>query len=96
VSERHDTASADDAAIEEFHRAARRRKAIIFGVAAVICVLAGAAALLVALTVDVPDDSARRRYDVRVILLGIVLIGAGLVSAYNAYRIGTGQIADID
>jgi hypothetical protein len=82
----------DDAEIEAFHRAARKRKAWIFGIAAIVSILAGAGALVVAFSVDVDGG----RFEVRAFAASVALIVAGVGMGYNAYRIGTGQIADVD
>ena len=49
----------DDAAIAEFHNAARKRKAVIFAIAAVVAILAGPAALIVAFSAT-PDAGPAR------------------------------------
>jgi len=84
----------DEAEIAAFHRAARKRKAVIFAIASVVSFAVGVMALLVAFTAEAPDGSAR--YEVRVMVLGGILIAAAVWAAVAAYRIGTGQIADVD
>ncbi|MDB4956208.1 MAG: hypothetical protein JWO36_3777 [Myxococcales bacterium] len=84
----------DDAAIAEFHNAARKRKAVIFAVAAVLTILAGAAALLVAFTAT--PEAGPARGEIRVILLGGAMIVAGIASAITSYKIATGKILDLD
>jgi hypothetical protein len=84
----------DDAAIAEFHNAARKRKAVIFGVAAAVAILAGAAALVVAFSATPTAGPAR--YEIRVILAGGAMIVAGLGMALTSYRIATGKILDAE
>jgi hypothetical protein len=83
-----------DRAIEEFHRAARKRKAVIFAVAAVICLATGIGAVAIALTSD--GDPAGGRFRLKALVVAGGLIVAGVFSAVAAYRIGSGQIDDID
>lgn len=84
--------AATEAAIDEFHRAARKRKAWIFGIAALVSVVVGVIALVIAFSVDVDGG----RFEIRAFVASVALIGAGLSMGYNAYRIATGQITDVD
>ena len=84
----------DEAEIAAFHRAARKRKAIIFAIAALVSFAVGAIALAIALTAETPEGAGRA--EIRVLALAIVLMVAGVWCAVAAYRIGTGQIADVD
>ena len=85
----------DDAAIAEFHRAARRRKAIIFAVAGVVAFFGGLAAVVLSF---MAEDAAGGggRIEGRTLILGGVLMGSGAWAAWQAFRIGSGQINDIE
>jgi uncharacterized membrane protein HdeD (DUF308 family) len=82
-----------DAEIEAFHRAARRRKAVIFGISGAAMIALGVIALIVTF-VGAPATASG--VSVRLVIAGIAFIIAGVVSAVNAYRIGSGQIADVE
>jgi len=84
-----------DAQIEEFHRAARRRKAIIFGISGVLMLALGAVLLVISFVAG-GGDEVRGRYPIKVIVGGIAFVIGGLSSCYNAYRIGSGQVNDVD
>lgn len=92
-------ANPDEAAIAEFHRAARRRNVRIYGIAALVCVAIGIAIIVVGViagdTTDqgyVPSYSrARARSgEVRSIVYGLAFVVAGLGAAWRAIRIGRG------
>ena len=87
----------DEAAIAEFHRAARKRKAVIFAIAGVVAIVGGIAAVLLTFLAGGEQDAmgTSQRFEIRTLLLGGALIGAGGWMCFNAYRIGSGQIDDI-
>lgn len=85
-----------DKEIAEFHAAARRRKAIIYGVAAVLLIGLGGLILVIAFSAGAGEEVVGPRYSVRVIVGGAAMVLAGLSAAYNAYRIGSGQVNDVD
>jgi multisubunit Na+/H+ antiporter MnhB subunit len=85
-----------DAQIEAFHRAERKRKAMIYGIAGVIGVAVGAITLAIALLAPYEPGDGTRVYSGKVIVLGIAMVLAGIGGLYNAYRIGSGQVADVD
>jgi hypothetical protein len=94
-----DEPNPDEAAIAEFHRAARRRKAWIFAIAGIVALLGGiAAVLLTVLAGGEPDPMTGRTngYEARTFILGAALIGAGAWMCFVAFRIGSGKIADIE
>jgi len=94
-----DEPNPDEAAIAEFHRAARRRKALIFAIAGVVAIAGGIAAVLLTIFAGGEPDPMTGRtngYEVRSFILGAALIGAGGWMCFNSYRIGSGQIADIE
>jgi hypothetical protein len=95
-----DEPNPDDAAIAEFHRAARKRKALIFAVAGIVALLGGVGAIVLSIIAggQVPDgaiEGSSSRYEARTIVLGIVLVVAGGWMCFTGYRIGSGQIDDI-
>jgi uncharacterized membrane protein YczE len=77
----------DEAAIAEFHAAARRRNVRILGITALICVLIGIAILVVAFTAEAQPGT--ERYEVRVIVFGIGFVVAGIGSGIAAYKLAT-------
>ncbi len=85
-----------DQQIAEFHRAGRRRKAWIFGISGVLMVALGVVLLVVSFTVGGDDEVNRGRYPVKVIVGGVAFLFGGLSSCYNAYRVGSGQVNDVD
>jgi uncharacterized membrane protein HdeD (DUF308 family) len=90
----HDPSN-DDAAIAEFHRAARKKKAVIFGVGGVLSLVFGVLALVLAFSLD-PPEGTTRRYEWRLVALGVALIIAGGSFGVASYRIGSGQIDDVE
>ena len=90
-----DEPNPDDAAIAEFHRAARKRKALIFAIAGVVAFFGGLAAVVISfMAEDVSGGGGR--FEARTLVLGGVLMGSGAWAAWQAYRIGSGQISDIE
>jgi O-antigen/teichoic acid export membrane protein len=90
-----------DKEIAEFHAAARKRKAVIFGVSGVLMLAIGIAVLLMTFLVTGGGDedsgvSFSVRYPVKVIVVGIAFVLGGLTSCYNAYRVGSGQVNDVE
>jgi hypothetical protein len=88
-----------DAEIAAFHRAARKRKARVYGVAAAVLIAVGAILLIVAFSAEPRSEvtaGIEQRYELRAIVLGVAVVAAGAFSGYNAYRIGTGQVDDVD
>ena len=81
-----------DAAIAEFHRAARRKKAMVFGVAAVCAIAIGVLLLVIGVFVEAPAA----RYEVKTLFLGGALVVVGLGAALSAYRLATGQVDDAE
>ena len=95
-----DEPNPDEAAIAEFHRAARRRKAVIFAVAGVVALLGGLGAIVLSIIAGnetgdgaVPGNAGR--YEARTILLGVALVVAGGWMCFTSYRIGSGKIDDV-
>ena len=84
-----------DKEIAEFHAAARRRKAVIYGIAAVLLIALGAVVLVVAF-LGSEGGELHGRFPVKVIAGGAALVFAGLAAAWAAFRIGTGQVNDVD
>ena len=82
-----------DAEIAEFHRAARRRKAWIFGIAGTLSIALGIAILAVWYSSIEPQYHYGEG---RVLFGGIAFVLSGLGMAWNAYRIGSGRINDVD
>lgn len=82
----------DDAAIAEFHAAARRRNVRIFAVTSLVCLLIGIAILVVTFSADPPEaSSSTRRFEARTILFGLGFIVAGGASAVTAYKVARGK-----
>lgn len=75
----------DDAAIAEFHAAAKRRRQRIMGVTAVLCLLIGAAILVVTFTAGEANDEGGRM-EGRTLLVGIAFVVAGFVSGGMAIK----------
>jgi hypothetical protein len=81
-----------DAAIAEFHRAARKKKATVFGVASVFAIAIGVIVVLIGFSVEAPAAP----YEIRAVFAGGILIVAGLGAAVSAYRLATGQVDDAE
>ena len=75
----------DDAAIAEFHAAAKRRRRRIMAITAIVCGAIGAVILVVAFTADQAAGPGGR-FEGRVIVGGLVFLGAGIASAAQAVR----------
>ncbi len=78
--------TSDDAAIAEFHAAARRRRRRIMGITAILCVLIGIAILVVTFTADSGSEEGGGRFETRTLAIGIGFVVAGFVSAASAVR----------
>jgi hypothetical protein len=78
--------NADDAAIAEFHAAARRRRRRIMAITAILCVLIGVAILVVTFTADSGSEEGGGRFEVRTLAVGVGFVIAGFVSAAAAVR----------
>jgi len=85
-----------DQQIAEFHRAGRRRKAWIFGISGVLMLALGIVLLVASFAVGGDEDVNRGRYPVKIIVGGLAFVFGGLSSCYNAYRVGSGQVNDVD
>lgn len=85
-----------DTQVDEFHRAGRRRKAWIFGISGALMLALGVVLLLVSFTVGGDEDVNQGRYPVKVIVGGVAFLVGGLSSCYNAYRVGSGQVNDVE
>ncbi|MBA3457933.1 MAG: hypothetical protein H0T42_32925 [Deltaproteobacteria bacterium] len=87
-----------DKQIEEFHRAGRRRKAIIYGISGGLMLALGAVILIISFTAGAGDgeDEYGGGFPVKVLVGGIAFLVGGLGSCYNAYRIGSGQVNDVE
>jgi hypothetical protein len=94
VAGRMTTIETDDAAIEEFHRAERRRKAKVFGIAGIVSIVLGIGAMIVAFSAGEPGAGLRFEVKTLAVAIGLVIMGGSFL--FNAYRIGTGQIADVE
>jgi hypothetical protein len=88
-------ATNDDAAIAEFHAAARRHKAKVYGIAGIIAILIGIAAAIVTFTAADLENGAHR-YELRILAVGLAFIVGGAFALFQAWRIGTGRAADFD
>lgn len=88
------TSGNDDVAIAEFHAAARRHKARVYGIAGVVGILIGIAAIVVTFAADSAIDGGR--YERRVLVFGIGFVVAGCFGLFQAWRIGTGRANDYD
>ncbi len=77
--------TSDDAAIAEFHAAAKRRRRRIMAITAIVCAAIGAVILVVAFTADQAAGSGGR-FEGRVIVGGVAFLGAGVVSAAKAVK----------
>jgi len=90
-----------DRQIAEFHAAGRRRKAIIFGISGVLLIAIGVACLVISFVATGGGDdeyaqTTTTRYPFKIIVGGIACIIGGISSCYNAYRLASGQINDVD
>ncbi len=90
-----------DQQIAEFHAAGRRRKAIIFGISGVVLIALGVVCLVISFAATGGGDNGEysqttTRYPIKVIVGGIACIIGGISSCYNAYRLASGQINDVD
>lgn len=90
------TPNNDDAAIAEFHAAARRHKAKVYGIAGIVGILIGVAAIIVTFVADNAIGESGGRYETRVLALGIAFVGVGFFGLFQAWRIGTGRANDFD
>jgi len=75
----------DDAAIAEFHAAARRRRQRIMVVTAIACVLIGALILVATFAAGSGSDEGGR-FEVRTIAVGIGFVIAGIGSGVVAVK----------
>lgn len=89
-------ANNDDAAIAEFHAAARRRQVRIFAIAAFLCVAIGIVILVVTFFAasgtrnnDVTRTGAR--FEGRTIVAGIAFVCAGIGMGWKAIRTARGE-----
>ena len=85
-----------DKEIAEFHNAARRRKAVIYAVAGALMIAVGAVILVVAFWAGDSSGLQSTRYPVKIIAAGGAFVVFGLTALYNAYRIGSGQVNDVE
>ena len=85
-----------DQQIAEFHAAGRRRKAWIFGISGVLMLALGVVILVVSFIISGEDDYGHGHYPVKVIVGGLAFLVGGISSCYSAYRIGSGQVNDVD
>lgn len=85
-----------DQQIAEFHAAGRRRKAWIFGISGVLMLVLGIGILVFCFTISGEDEIGSGRFPVKVLVGGIAFVVGGLSSCYNAYRVGSGQVNDVD
>ena len=91
--------NADDAAIAEFHAAARRRNVRIFTTAALLCIAIGVVILIVSITAAAGTDEPRavsstigtRRFEGRVIVAGIAFVVAGFGLGWKAIQTKRGE-----
>jgi hypothetical protein len=86
----------DDAAIAEFHAAARRHKAKVYGVAGILGILIGIAAVVVTFVAAESIDGQGTRYEIRILAFGLGFIAMGCFGLFQAWRIGTGRANDFD
>jgi O-antigen/teichoic acid export membrane protein len=85
-----------DQQIAEFHAAGRKRKAWIFGISGALMLALGIVLLVVCFTLGGEDELGRSRYPIKIIIGGIAFVLGGISSLYNAYRVGSGQVNDVD
>ncbi len=84
----------DEAAIAEFHAAARRRNVKIFAVAAGLCIVIGVLLLVVAVTATDAIDQSGGRFESRTYLYSGALVVAGLGFAVKAWKTHRGEQVD--
>jgi len=92
------TEPSDDAAIAEFHAAARRRQVRIFAVAGAISILIGIAVIVIAILAgnaieDRPYQQSTR-YEIRTIIFGIAFVVGGAGFGWKALRTRRGENVD--
>ena len=75
----------DDAAIAEFHAAARKRRRRIMAITAIVCALIGIGILVVTFTAE-EGAGEGGRFEGRTIVVGLAFIGGGFVSAGMAIK----------
>jgi hypothetical protein len=85
--------SDDDAAIAEFHAAARRRQVRIFAITSVLCLALGIVILLVTFTAGAAPEGGAR-YEVKTLIFGIGFLVAGGGAALTAWRVRRGEDVD--
>jgi uncharacterized membrane protein HdeD (DUF308 family) len=92
-------ANNDDAAIAEFHAAARKRNFRILLITSVVCLLIGVVVIIVAITAgSTIDDSIHNSYsrgralgnEIKVLIFGCAFIVAGIVAAVTAFKTRNG------
>jgi hypothetical protein len=86
----------DDAAIAEFHASARRGKARVYGVAGVLGIVLGIAAIVVTFAASDAMRGGGTRYEIRIAAVGVAFVLLGLFALFQAWRIGTGRANDFD
>ncbi len=86
----------DDAAIAEFHAAARRSKARVYAIAGILGILIGIVAIIVTFAAAEATAMGGSRYEFRILAFGFGFVGAGLFGLFQAWRIGTGRANDYD
>ena len=73
--------NSDDAAIAEFHAAARRRRRRIMGITSVLCLVIGAAILIMTFMAGQGSDEGGGRFEAKTLAIGIGFVlasfGAG-------------------
>lgn len=74
----------DEAAIAEFHAAAKRRRRRIMAITALACAAIGIAILVVALTAERPEGA--ERFEARTLAIGLAFLGGAVVSTGMAVR----------
>lgn len=88
-----DQPNPDEAAIEEFHHAARRRNVRVFAIASAICLLIGVAIVIVTFAADAATDEhthATRRFEIRTLIYAAGFLVAGFGLGANAWRVHKG------
>jgi len=76
----------DDAAIAEFHAAAKRRRRLIMAVTAVLCAAIGIAILIVTFTAGEGSEEGGGKMETRTLAVGGAFVLAGFVSAGMAIK----------
>jgi uncharacterized membrane protein HdeD (DUF308 family) len=87
--------SSEEAAIAEFSRAERRRKARVYCVGGIVALLLGVAAIVVAFAAIDPETQVRR-FEVKALVAGVVLVLTGGSFLSAAWKIGTGRVLDVE